>query len=156
MRIWNFYTLPKYLLVFLRYRLPNSEMHVLPVSEHKALRVMILAFYVSLSRSQWPRGEWRTSAAARLLRLWVRIPPSYVSLSVVSVVCCQVEVLASSWSLVQRSPTDCSVWSRNFVNDEALAHWRLSRRKQTNPFLKWRLCVVLNYILCYSCQCISG
>jgi len=28
-------------------------------------------------------------------------------LSVVSVVCCQVEVSASSWSLVQRSPTDC-------------------------------------------------
>jgi hypothetical protein len=26
-----------------------------------------------------------------------------------SVVCCQVEVSASGWSLVQRSPTDCSV-----------------------------------------------
>ena len=29
-------------------------------------------------------------------------------LSVVSVVCCQVEVSATSWSLVQRSPTDCA------------------------------------------------
>ena len=29
-------------------------------------------------------------------------------LSVVGVVCCQVEVSATSWSLVQRSPTDCS------------------------------------------------
>ena len=28
-------------------------------------------------------------------------------LSVVNVVCCQVEVSATSWSLVQRSPTDC-------------------------------------------------
>jgi len=28
-------------------------------------------------------------------------------LSVVSVVCCQVEVCATSGSLVQRSPTDC-------------------------------------------------
>ena len=28
-------------------------------------------------------------------------------LSVVSVVCCQVEVSAMSWSLIQRSPTDC-------------------------------------------------
>ena len=28
-------------------------------------------------------------------------------LSVVSVVCCQVKVSATSWSLVQRSPTDC-------------------------------------------------
>jgi hypothetical protein len=27
----------------------------------------------------------------------------------VSVVCCQVEVSATSWSLVQRSPTDCGV-----------------------------------------------
>jgi len=26
---------------------------------------------------------------------------------VVSVVCCQVEVSATDWSLVQRSPTDC-------------------------------------------------
>ena len=29
-------------------------------------------------------------------------------LSVVSVVCCQVEVSATSWSLVQRTPTDCA------------------------------------------------
>ena len=29
-------------------------------------------------------------------------------LSIVSVVCCQVEVSATSWSLVQRSPTDCA------------------------------------------------
>jgi hypothetical protein len=28
-------------------------------------------------------------------------------LSFVSVVCCQVEVSATDWSLVQRSPTDC-------------------------------------------------
>jgi hypothetical protein len=36
-------------------------------------------------------------------------------MSVVSVVCCQVEVSATSWSLVQMSPTDCGascVWSR--------------------------------------------
>jgi hypothetical protein len=30
-------------------------------------------------------------------------------MSVVSVVCCQVEVSATSWSLVQGSPTDCGV-----------------------------------------------
>jgi hypothetical protein len=30
-------------------------------------------------------------------------------LSVVSVVCCQVEVSATGWSLAQRSPTDCGV-----------------------------------------------
>jgi hypothetical protein len=30
-------------------------------------------------------------------------------MSVVSVVCCQVEVSATSWSFVQRSPTECGV-----------------------------------------------
>ena len=30
---------------------------------------------IARGRSQWPRGVRRRSAAARLLRLWVRIPP---------------------------------------------------------------------------------
>jgi hypothetical protein len=34
-------------------------------------------------------------------------------LSLVSVVCCQVQVSATSWSLVQRSPTDCGVSKRS-------------------------------------------
>ena len=58
-------------------------------------------------RSQWPRGLRRRSAAARLLRLWVRIPPGGMDFCLVSVVCLQVEVSASGWSLVQRSPTAC-------------------------------------------------
>ena len=45
-------------------------------------------------RSQWPRGLRHMSAAARLLRLWVRIPPR-AWMFVVSVVCCQVEVCAT-------------------------------------------------------------
>ena len=58
--------------------------------------------------SQWPRGLRCRSTAARLLRLWVRIPPGgHGCLSAVSVVCCQVEVSATSSSLVQRIPTDC-------------------------------------------------
>ena len=32
--------------------------------------------FSSSSRSQWPRGLRRRSAAARLLRMWVRIPPA--------------------------------------------------------------------------------
>jgi hypothetical protein len=47
-------------------------------------------------RSQWPRGLRRGFAAARFLGLWVRIPPGHESLSLVSVVCCQVEVSVSS------------------------------------------------------------
>jgi hypothetical protein len=61
----------------------------------------------SSGQSQWPRGLKRGSIVARLLRMWVRIPRVYVCLSVASVVCCQVDVSAASWSLVQRSPTDC-------------------------------------------------
>jgi hypothetical protein len=47
-------------------------------------------------RSLWPRGLMRRSAAARLPRLLVRIPPGHGCLPVVSVVCCQVEVSATS------------------------------------------------------------
>ena len=58
-------------------------------------------------RSQWPRGLSRRSAAALLMRLWVRIP-----LWAWRFICCEccvlsVEGSATSWSLVQRSPTDC-------------------------------------------------
>jgi len=57
-------------------------------------------------RSQWPRGLRRRPTAARLLRLCVRIPPE-AWMFVVSVVCCQVEVTATDWSLVQMSATNC-------------------------------------------------
>jgi len=49
------------------------------------LRLHFSGGNVSRSRSQWPRGLRRRSAAARLLRLWVRIPPA-VWMSVVNVV----------------------------------------------------------------------
>ena len=51
---------------------------------------------VRFSRSQWPPGLRRRSAAARLLRLWVRILPT----------------------VMRRF-----VWSRNLMNEEAMAHW---------------------------------
>jgi hypothetical protein len=38
-----------------------------------------------------------------------RNPTGGMDVCVVSVVCCQVEVSATSWSLVQRSPTECGV-----------------------------------------------
>ena len=58
--------------------------------------------------SQWLRGLRRRSTAAHLLRSWVWIPPG-AWMFVVSVVCCHVEVSLTSWSVVQRSPTDCGV-----------------------------------------------
>jgi len=45
--------------------------------------------------------------AARLLGLRVRIPPWHGCPSLVSVMCCQVEVCASGWSLIQMSRTEC-------------------------------------------------
>jgi hypothetical protein len=66
--------------------------------------------YTWLCRFQWPRGLRLRSAAARLLILWLRIPPG-TWMFVVSVVWCQVEVSATSWSFVQRFPTDCDASS---------------------------------------------
>jgi hypothetical protein len=63
----------------------------------------------TVCRSQWPSGLRRGSAADRLLGLRVRIPPGHGCVSVVSVVCCQIEVSAAGRSVVQRSPTDCGV-----------------------------------------------
>jgi hypothetical protein len=56
-------------------------------------------------RSQWPCGLRRGFAAARLLIDGSN--PAGAWMSVLSVVCCQVEVSGTGWSLVQRSPTDC-------------------------------------------------
>ena len=57
-------------------------------------------------RSQWPAGLTRVSAAVRLLGLWVQFLPGHG-------VCRECCVLsgrgsATSWSLVQRSPTECA------------------------------------------------
>ena len=41
----------------------------------KIISIKELTFLKLNCRSQWPRGLRRRSAAARLLRLWVRIPP---------------------------------------------------------------------------------
>jgi hypothetical protein len=61
-------------------------------------------------------------------------------LSLVSVVCCQVEVSATSWSLVQRSPTECGV-SKNLIvkprrKEEAQAHIGLSSHRKKKK--KWQ------------------
>ena len=54
-------------------------------------------------------------------------------LSVVSVVYCQVEVSATSWSLVQRSPTQCGMSEcaiRNLMNEEAVARFGPKHQKK--------------------------
>jgi hypothetical protein len=59
------------------------------------------------SQSQWQCRLRCRSAAARLLRLWVRIHRGHGCLCVVRFVCCQVEVSVTSWSLTQSNSTDC-------------------------------------------------
>ena len=53
---------------------------------------------VFVCRFQWPLACWDCGFESHR---------GHGCLSVVSVVCCQVEFSAMSWSLVQRSPTDC-------------------------------------------------
>jgi len=65
-----------------------------------------LLLLLLLLLTQWSHRLRRWSKAARLLGLWVRIPPR---LSLVRVVCCQVGISASGWSLVERSTTQCDV-----------------------------------------------
>ena len=83
----------------------------------------LVSILLTTCRSQWLRG-------LRPFACWDRGFEShwgYGCLSVVSVVCCQVEVSATSWSLVQRSLTECGalcVWWRNLENEEAKARYR--------------------------------
>jgi hypothetical protein len=72
-------------------------------------------------QSQRPRGLRRGSAAVRLLELWVRNPPGHGWVSLVSVVCCQVQVSASGRSPVQRSPTECGVSECN--REASIMRW---------------------------------
>jgi len=81
-------------------------------------------FHWNVSRSQWPRGLRRRSSAARLLRLWVRIPPGLWMF-----VCCVCYVLSlrrtdnSSRGVLPTVARRC-VWLRNLENEEAKACYR--------------------------------
>jgi len=57
-------------------------------------RHVLAMFYTTIHDFQWPRGLRRGSVVTYLLELRIRIPPG-AWMSVVSVVCCQIEVSAS-------------------------------------------------------------
>jgi hypothetical protein len=64
-------------------------------------------------------------------------------LSLVSVVCCEVRVTASGWSLVQRSPIDRGsrcVWSRNVKHEEAIVRTRPQSHGKNNNTRQVTLC----------------
>ena len=63
---------------------------IIGIPNGRFLSICSLKFYIIfLYRSQWPRGLRRRSATARLLRLWVRIPPGAWMF-----VCCECCVLS--------------------------------------------------------------
>ena len=43
--------------------------------DQKSINLALHSIHIHIRWSQWPRGLRLWSAAARLLRLWVRIPP---------------------------------------------------------------------------------
>jgi len=75
--------------------------------KHKVSKTTMKVSVMALSWSRWPHGLSCGSVAALLLGLWVKFCWEYGCFSLVSVVCCQVEVSASGSSLMHRSPTKC-------------------------------------------------
>ena len=75
---------------------------------YRALQSLFSPKFYYDGRFQWPRGLRRGSAAARLLRLRVRIPPGHGCL-----VCCECCVLPNRdlcvWLITRPSPTECGV-----------------------------------------------
>jgi len=70
-----------------------------------------LFYWIYTTENVGPSGRAVWGVGLRPMACWDRGFKSHRGhgyLSVVSVVCCQVEVSATSWSLVQRSPTDCA------------------------------------------------
>ena len=95
---------------------------------------MNLEGYVgSVCRSQWPRGLRRWSAAARLLRSWVQIPPGAWMF-----VCCECCVLSGKGlcdELITRPEESYQLWCvvvcdlENLKNEEAMIRVGLQRHR---------------------------
>ena len=92
-------------------------------SKHSSppLRTTIWWCNTGKCRSQWPRGLRRRSTAARLLRLWVRIPPGAWMF-----VCCECCVLSGRGlcdGLIIRSEESYRLW-RVVVCDQETSYAR--------------------------------
>ena len=154
MRNWNLYPLPKCLLV---YQILKCMLFLFMNS-----RPCLFCFWPSTYLLAHPSGRVVNGLRLRPLACW---DCGFESHRGDMDVCCECWVLSGKGlcdELVTRPEKSYWLWCvvvcdlrRNLVNEETLAHLGLSRLVQTNPSLKWRLYVVLNYISCYSCQCIS-
>ena len=72
-------------------------------------------------RSQWPRGLRRRSSAARLLRLWVRIPPG--AWMFVCCECCVLSGIGLCDGLITRPEESYRLW-RVVVCDQETSNTR--------------------------------
>ena len=90
-------------------------------------------------RSQWPRGLRRRSAAACLLRSWVRIPPGAWMF-----VCCECCVLSGRgfWDkLITRPEDSYQLWCvvacdiENLKNEEAMTRVGSQRHSRKNIYM---------------------
>ena len=84
------------------------QLKVLLVRNPRAESTLPLISEYLMCRFQWPRGLRRRSLAARLLRLWVRIPPRAWIF-----VCCECCVLSGRGlcdGLITRSEESYGMW----------------------------------------------
>ena len=72
-------------------------------------------------RSQWPRGLWRWSSSARLLRSWVRIPPR--AWMFVCYECCVLSVRGLCDGMITRPEESYRLW-RVVVCDQETSYVR--------------------------------
>jgi hypothetical protein len=118
------------------------------VSPSLLLSCDTVCHHISNAVYQWPRGLWRRFAAARLPELWARIPLR-AWMFAVSVVWRQVDFSAANWSLVQRSPTDCSVWSRNLKNGAMARVGPQNQRRKIHTYPIAKRISISNVSRCY-------
>ena len=94
--------------------------------------------YNSYCRSRWPRGLRRRSAATRLLRSWVRIPPGAWMF-----VCCECCVLSGRGlcdELITRPKESYRLWSvvvcdlENLKNEEAMTRVGSQRHRKKKSY----------------------
>ena len=92
-------------------------------------------------RSQWQRGLRRRSAAARLLRSWVRIPPG--AWIFVCCVCCVLSGRGLCDELITLPEESYRLWCvvvcdlENLKNEEAMTRVGSQRHKKNKLFM-WR------------------
>ena len=89
---------------------------------------------ILICRPQWPRGLRRRSAAARLLRSWIRIPPG--TWMFVCCECCELSGRGLCDELITRPHESYRLWCvvvcdlENLVNEEAMIRVGLQRQRK--------------------------